>query len=331
MRGRRRWVLGLSVLALTCALACALVGVPAYGVGTGNPAVTAPAPTAKHYAGYTGPFTVSFEDAPIADYDWYVEQVPAGGGSPVQVTSTRTFAWSGSGASPQLRSSPLPAGESYQFRVTDNAGHETTFGFAVLPGPAPACSIQVPAQVRVNAPVERITGRLASGCAALHTDWAAWKVQHVVHGYADLFYFDGTTSDVWSYYDDEPTGTYAITPNGARSTDQEDVPQNTRRTVVRMDSRLVLAGHRAGGATTLSATLRRYLPSANGFRPWSSRRVALFSRTCGTCAWHRVAVRSTARLGVATFRLRTHGVREYRISATGTASTWAPRPKSLRR
>ncbi|MGO4255944.1 hypothetical protein [Marmoricola sp. RAF53] len=317
---------------LVAALAAlSALALPAGAVGTGNPVVESPSPTAKHYAGYAGPFTVSFEDAPIAHYDWYVEQVPAGGGTPVPMTETRTYTWTGSGGKPQLPVSPLPAGTGYQFRVTDNAGHEATFPFTVLPGPAPACSVLIPSQVRVNAPVERVTGRLSPVCTTLRTAWAAWKVQHVTRGFADLLYFERNRTDTWSFYDDETLGTYAITANGARDADGEIVPQNTRRTVVRLDSRLALRGTRSGGRVVLTASLRRYLPGANGFRAWKGGRVVLAYRTCAACAWHRVTARSTSRSGVATFRVRARQVREYRVVAAGTPTTWAPVPKHLRR
>ena len=325
---RERRVVGLVGLVLACALA---VGAPAYAVGVGNPVIESPAPGAAHYAGYTGPFTVSFEYAPPGDYRWFVDRIPAGGGTPVAVTAPQTYTWTGSGAKPQFRTAALAAADGYRFRVTDNAGHEATLPFRVLPGPAPACAIVVPARVRVNAPVERITGRLTTTCARLHTDWAAWKVQHVRAGFADLYYFDGRSTDTWTYYDDEPTGTYTITPNGARSTDFEDVPQNTRRTVVRRDARLAVTGTRTGAVVVVRAALRRYLPRVNGFRTWAGRAVSVAARSCDSCAWHHLRTVRTDVHGTVSIRVRAPRARLYRVVAGGSPEVWAPAARYLRR
>lgn len=331
MAGRRaRAALGL-VAALVTVLALLAVPVGGAGaVGTGNPVITSPTASDPLYAGFDGPFVVDFDDAPVGMYEYSVSRT-ASGGTPVVVAGPYVVDWSGSGAPPHLTTTPLPAGTGYRFQISDDEGHEATLDFTVRSGPAPTCDVLVRSQVRVNAPVERVPARLAAGCAALDTVYATWNIEHATDGFAEVLVYEQTTTDTWSVYDDEPTGTYLVLPKGAHAADLDDVPQNTTRSVVRRDSRVDLSGSRSGSYVTLKARLTRYVPRADGFRAWRKRQVTVSYRTCPTCPWHRLSTRTTDRNGRTTYRFRAVKIREYRVRAAGTSRIWAPRPDRLRR
>lgn len=330
MTGRgARAALGL-VAALVTVLALLALPVGGAGaVGTGNPVITSPTLSDPLYEGFDGPFVVDFAEAVHAEYTYSVTQDTGGG--PVTVFGPESYTWAGSGAPPHLTTAPLPAGTGYQFRISDGAGHEATLDFTVRSGPAPTCDVLVRSQVRVNAPVERIPAPLAAGCAALDTVYATWNIEHATDGFAEVLVYEQSSTDTWTLYDDEPTGTYLVLPKGARAGDLDDVPQNSTRSVVRRDARVVLSGSRSGRYVTLKARLTRYVPQADGFRGWRKRAVTVSYRTCPTCAWHRLGTRTTDRNGRTTYRFRAAKVREYQVRAAGTSRIWAPRPDRLRR
>ncbi|MCX6397893.1 MAG: hypothetical protein NTV23_15505 [Propionibacteriales bacterium] len=323
MRGSR----ALVALLLAAALVAAPMAV-AEAVGTGNPVI---APLSRtHYSGFNGPFVVEFEDAPIDAYDYYVEKVPSGGGVPVLVGTKKQYDFNGSFTRPELRVSALSPG-SYVFSVTDNNGHEASLPFTVSTGTPPTCAIVLPRTVRMQARSFLVTARLSRTCTALGTTYAAWEARHPVGGFAQTFIFSGTSTDTWRIYDDEYTGTYTVRPNSAKNSSNETVPQNTTRLVMKLDSRLSLTSSRSGRYVTLRTRSTHYSPSANRFKAWSNRTVVLSYRTCGTCSWQRLRVRTTNRDGTTSYRFRAANVRQYRAVAAGTTTTWAPRPDYVRR
>lgn len=319
MRAVRSWV--------AVVVAAALLVVPvsvAEAVGTGNPVIEPL--SGAHYNGFNGPFVVDLENAPIATYDYYVEKAPSGD----LVGSKKQYVFNGAFAKPQLRVSALAPG-AYTFYVTDNAGHEANLPFTVSTGTPPTCAIVLPATVRMKARSFLVNARLNSTCIALHTTYAAWEARHPVGGFAEAFIFSGTTTDTWRIYDDERTGVYTVRPNSAKNSSNETLPQNTARLVMKLDSRISLTGSRSGSYVTLRTKSIRYSPSANRFKTWSKRTVVLAYRTCSTCGWKRLKVRTTNRYGVTSYRFKAVKARQYRATAAGTSTTWAPRPDYLTR
>ncbi|RNL80851.1 hypothetical protein EFL95_00225 [Nocardioides marmorisolisilvae] len=302
---------------------------PADAVGTGNPTISAPTPTAALYDGYTGPFVVDFDDAPVGTYDYVVLEVPAVG-DPAPVTSVQHYDNNGTGLDPQLRVTALDPG-SYRFQISDadTGTHAASVDFTVRSGSAPTCSLVVPTRVRVHAPLQKVTGKLNSTCAALHTATADWKVTRGGRTY-DYFRFDGNASDTWSLYDGDPVGAYTVVPLSARSSDFTDVPQNKPTVVARRDSRLALGGSRSGSSVTLRTTLTVYSASTNVFRAWADKYVAVSYRTCSTCTWHHYRTLKTDAQGHASYRFTASSSREYRVDASGTSQAWEPIPKYKR-
>ncbi|HET6152556.1 MAG TPA: hypothetical protein VFE15_06335 [Marmoricola sp.] len=316
---RKRFVALAGCLVATFALV--LVGVPGAQANTDDMVVSFSTPTGNLYAGTTGPFHVDFGSALAGDYRYSVTR------GATTASAARTASYAGTGAISQLATSPLPAGTGYLFHIEDTATatHVADLSFNVLPGAAPTCSIVLPSQVRVTSPKTRIVARKGSGCTATHTTYAAWVVRHVTAGYANTYIFNGTsasTTSTWTRYDDEPTGTYQLVPQDALSTNNDVVPQNSPRIVVRFGSRLALTAHRSGKHVTLRTTLTRYVPSANRFKAWASRSVVLSYRTCTTCAWHRLRVRHGDAHGVASYSVTASAKRQYRAVVGATATIW---------
>lgn len=319
----------LVVVATTLLLAVAGLA-PAQAVGTGNPAVVQVGETAQHYDGFTGPFVVSFEDAPKGSYSWSVTTEPPDG-TPRRIRGPFTYTWTGSGANPHFEVAGLEPGKYYRFHVGDNAGHAAVRAFVVSTGKPPSCSIVLPNHVRMGATSKKLTATLAANCAAADTEYASWQADHSKAGFAQTFVFDRTTSRTWRLYDDEPTGLYVISPNRATTTDDVHLPQNTRRMIVRLDARLALSASRSGAYVTVRSSLTRYSPEANRFRAWAGRRVTLSYRTCATCAWHALTKQSTNASGRTSYRFRAATARTYRATVGGTSTTWAAVPKQTRR
>jgi len=292
----------------------------AHAVGTGNPTIRTPEVGAALYSGYTGPFVVGFDDAPLTTYQYSVIADPDGAATVVR--GPVVYQRDADNGDHQFTVGALPA-DDYRFLITDNAGHETYRDFTVRSGSAPKCSLLVPPRVRVNAPRVTVIGRLSSTCAALHTATADWKVTRPGQVY-DYYRFDQNTTDTWSLYDTDPLGSYSIRPLSARSSDFTEVPQNTPTVVARRDSRLVLGGSRSGSHVTLRTSLSYYSASTNAFRPWSAKYVVLAYRTCSSCSWHQLRTLTTDSTGHASYRLQTSQTREYRVRASGTSVVWAP-------
>ena len=311
-----------------CLAVLALVGPlsSADAVSNGKPVITSPSSTAKHYDGYTGPFVVDFSAAPKGSYHYEVT------GPSAAPLDSGPHEWAGSGPSTySFTTAPLPPGTGYTFTITDGAGHTDSLAFAVRAGTQPHCSLRVPWAIRVNAAEKPVVGRLGADCTDANVGYASWDVFDQGGGYASTLLFEGVTQNSWTYFDNGPLGTYTSRPNTATNAADDDILQNTPRTVVRLASRVVLTGSRAGSYLTLRALLTRYAPYPNAFRAWRGRSVVLSYRTCGSCAWHRLAERTTNRQGRISVRFRARNTRTYRATALGTSTTWAPYPDRLRR
>lgn len=328
-----RPVLAAAAATLLAVALLVLPRVSADAVGDGNPVVTSPTTTGKYYAGFTGPFVVDFEPAPIGSYDYWVAQ-DQGGPDPVVIGPVQQYAYNGSFSTPQLRVGTLPAG-SFTFHVTDHGDpveHATSLAFTVLPGPPPTCSVLLPARVRMKARSALVTARLSPTCTTLRTRYASWQANDPKGFFATgLVFADGARSARWRIYDDEWTGTFAVRPKVAKDVENATLPQNTTRLAMKMDGRTRVTSRRSGRTVTVKVAARRYSPSKNRYVAWGRRTVVLAARSCESCRWHRVGVRRTARNGTATWTVRAGRVRQYRVTAAGTASVWAPLPRYTRR
>jgi hypothetical protein len=324
--GRRAVTRALALLLLLPGML--LLAPAATAVGTGNPLITSPSAASALYDGYTGPFVVRFDDAPIATYRYTVTADPAGAATVVR--GPVDYAWNGASGDHQFKVAALGPG-SYRFTISDvgSGTHTASVDFTVRSGPAPRCSLVVPTRVRVNAPSVRVRGQLSKTCATLHTASADWKVTRGGRTY-DYYRFDGNTGDSWTLYDSDPVGAYRVVALSARSSDFTDVPQNSPTVVARRDSRLALGGERSSSWVTLRTTLTVYSATTNRFRAWADKAVAISSRACSTCEWHYLRTVTTDAHGHASSRFLASATREYRVAASGTSLAWEPLPKYRR-
>lgn len=316
-------------IAVLITLGCALTGLAtAAAVGTGNPVIVSPTSDDALYEGFTGPFVVDFENAPIATYSYAVFSDSTG--TATLVAGPGTYQWTGVGANPQLRVKALAPDAHLRFKITDGAGHTAQLPFEVRAGQAPYCGLVVPTRVHVNSAVETVAGRLNSTCATLDTKTADWKVTRSGQ-VLDYFRFDGGTTDTWSVFDADPMGVYAILPLSARAGDNSEVPQNSPRVDVRRDSRLGFSGTRSGSRVTLRAALGKYTPSANAFTPWSGAYVVFAFRTCSGCRWQPLRSVKTNLHGQASGTFTIGSPHDLRVTAGGTSAIWPAPPKYLRK
>jgi len=318
-----------TIAVLVAALAALALGLPspAMAVGTGDPVIVSPSASDALYAGYTGPFRFDFENAPQGDYDWSVVSTT---NQPPAVVDQGTYPNDGVGVPEPVSTSPLAAG-TYTFTISNVAtpALQDSVDFTVKPGPPPKCSLVVPTKVRVNASLVKVTGRLNSVCATLDTKTADWKVTHHWQVY-DYYRFSTNTTDTWSLYDGDPTGSYPIVPLSALSNDSVELPQNSPTVQVRRDSRLVLSGSRSGSTVTLRTALSYYSASTHGYRHWADKYVALAYRTCSTCAWHSLSALTTDASGRASYTFKAASSRVYRVRSSGTSQVWDALPRYLR-
>ncbi len=189
-----------------------------------------------------------------------------------------------------------------------------------IPG---GCSVVVPSKLTVNAPYKRFTAHLASDCAASGKDYASWDVEHAYYGPDDIFIFDtGQSSAVWTFYDWGHLGKYYVRPSAAYDVDDNDLPQNTATTTVRLGSRLSLTTARQGKLVTLRSTASRYTPSAERFRPWTSTPVRLYYRANTAAAWRYFRTVRTNKSGQIATRFNQTRVRYYQARTADTSNTW---------
>lgn len=321
----RTWVRGALAALLLISLGAALS--PADAVGTGNPVIVSPTSTSALYAGYDGPVTLNFDDAPKGDYAWTVTRTSS---PPPAVIDQGTYPNDGVGVPEPVRTVALVAG-SYTFTIADVATgtHTDTVDFVVRAGPSPRCAAVVAPRVRVNAPSEKVPVRLSTTCSALHVIYASWKISSS-RGFVGSVVFDHATTDTWTVFDGDPMGRYVFEPKSAQTLDNTSVPQNRPTPLVRRDSRLSLGGSRSGSTVTVRAALSAYSAAANGYRPWARTHVVLVYRTCSTCAWHLLRTLTTNTHGQASYTFTSAAAREYRVTSAGTSQVWAALPKYKR-
>lgn len=196
-----------------------------------------------------------------------------------------------------------------------------TLGLASPASAAGGCSISVPSEVRVDAPYERIVGRLQNNCAASDTEYATWDVYHPRTGFTSIFIFDGNTQDRWDFYSFDDVGTYQIEPGGAWDYNYDDIAQNTRTVTVRFQSKLGLSASRSGKTVTLKAVAKRYSTS-DKYVSWKSKPVGFYTKSCSSCSWKKVKSRSTNSKGVATLKVTKSAKRYYQVRTSNASTTW---------
>lgn len=197
---------------------------------------------------------------------------------------------------------------------------------AVSEGPAAAadeCSIIVPSRLVVDAPSERVTGRLDSDCAQAGEDWASWGIWQADYVPKNAFFFDtGRTTDVWRFHSWDYLGRYHVDGGIAYDDRATRLTQNEATVFVRLRSRVSLTARRSGRYLRLRAAVTRYRPGPARFGGWPHRSVTVTYRRCAGCAWHHLRTRRTGPRGRAVVRVYAPRVKDLRAGVGSSASTW---------
>ena len=325
-RSRRAMLLGVVALLVSVGLVSVGGGIAVAEDG-GNPAIVSPPSSGRLYLGARGPFVVEFANAQTGTYTWTVVTSPAD-----EPVATGQVSWTGSGSSSRSITTPSAlAPGAYSFSLNDGAGHLADVDFTVVGYAQPRCTLVVPASIRVNAPEERVIGRLASNCAAAHVGYASWDIDRAGTNFA-LLAFNGTSQDFWKHGASDPLGTFVAKASTKTTNPAGDtVLRNSPSTTLRLDARVSLTSSRVRKYVTLRASLTRYVPAARAFRPWKGRAVTLSYKACKACAWHRLGARTTTSKGKISVRVRAPKVRYYRATVAGTTTIWAPYADQVRR
>jgi len=315
-----------TALALLAALAVLLVptlGTPAAdAVGTGAPVIVTPADGEGYVPGEVPDLVVDFGDAPYGSYAWSVKD------DSDQTVHSGTVDYESGDADQQDLTSLADLGSgAWTASVTGTAGTVTSsFGTVILGPPPVACTVQVPAQVRVVSSSVAVYPRFHH-CE----DWTVtWTIRHRVGSTSVKFgtfrVTNGFSAGPWRFRDSYPTGRYLVEPPDVGGPNETEM-------IVRFGSRTSLvAGAKTGGRFRLSGTVTRYVASVDGFRGWANRPVAISYKNCASgCAWRFLVTAHTDGSGHYSLTGISSQVRYWRATVGNTASVWGSRSPAVKR
>lgn len=316
----RRFLVATALLALVAPLVGLL---PAAAVGTGNPVILSPVEYV--YAGQPTDLQVDFAAAPYGTYAWSVTR--AGSGS---VVVSGDVVHDAEAAPKQvLTRFTVPAGE-YVATVRDDvsgASDTVTFGTVELGEPPRSCEIDLPSKVVVTAATTAIWPRF-SGCQGVTQTW--YVGNRAGRTYGTFRIVNGVSRGAWRFRDSFPYGGYQVWPKAAAGLDGPAA--NSTRMVIKVGSRLSLtAGPRQGDRVRLSGIASRYSSTADAYRRWASRPVAISYRDCSSCAWKFLGMDATNRYGGFDLTVVSTKTRYYRAKVGETGTSWGRTSKPVRR
>jgi hypothetical protein len=292
---------------------------PAHGAGV--PVIVTPVDGESYYVGETPDLHLDFSDAPYGDYRFELTDAPE------HVILAADIEHSGSVDPDAFYELPeLGLGE-YTVTVFGAAGAvlaTSTFGTFSLGEPPLLCGITVPSKVVATAPYTAVYPKF-TGCGDSTALWSVTrKIGGATTGLGFLGIQDGASRGAWRFRDSYPTGRYDVRPTG-------DL-QNTTSTVIKFGSQLSLAGTRASRTRVpLSGVARRYVPSADAFKAWGSRPVAISYKDCAGCPWKFLAMDTTDSAGRWGLTVISTRVRYYRAAVGETTTAWGRTSQPVRR
>ena len=195
---------------------------------------------------------------------------------------------------------------------------------------AGSCGITVPSKVSITTPYRTITGKFSAGCLK-NADWAVWDVIHPTRGWEDMFMYEGASTDSLDWYDWNPTGTYAVRPDGAYDSNWDEMTQNSTKMTVKLGSRLAASSSRSGNYVTAKGTATRYSPSAERYRAWAGTKVVLRQKTCASCSWKWVKSGTTDRYGRVSLKAYAGTKRSWQLATVDSSNTWGRTSSTLTR
>lgn len=313
----------LAVLGLTVALLGPLLGSsPATAVGTGAPVIVTPVEGESYHIDEVPDLHLDFDDAPYGDYRFEVVKAPdtvvlAGDVVHSEAVDPEAFY--------ELSLTEVNAYTVTVYGATDDVLATTTFGtFDLGEPPLEPCDIVVPSKVVAVSPTTAVYPRFEN-CSGRNALWSVTRKSGAsVVGVGFLGIKDGASRGPFKYRDSAPTGTYGVVPTG--------VDQNTTSTVIKFGSRISLAGSRASRTRVpLSGVATRYVPSADAFKAWGNRPIAISYKDCAVCPWKFLATDRTDAAGRWGLTVISSTVRYYRATVGETATAWGRTSAPIRR
>jgi len=119
---------------------------------------------------------------------------------------------------------------------------------------------------------------------------------------------------------DVQPGTYRYIDGGGYANDYHDaIRWAYTSAVIKYGASIVITPNRANGATSIPVSVKRYDPDAytnNGYVPFTSKLVAIYSATSAKGPWTKVGTVRTNSSGKATLKIRTSAARYYRAATS---------------
>jgi hypothetical protein len=200
------------------------------------------------------------------------------------------------------------------------------------PAPASAaatCSVNAPTRWTISSPFKTTNISLGSDCAAgTHAAWEAVASS----GTVDALVYDGTRTEPFDVYDDDPLGRWTWRPADCFSADfSEQCTQNTRTMDVRLGGWSGLTATRSGSKVTLTTSAARYAYSVDKFVPWTNVRGTVQYKSPTSTTWTSLKYVYPASNGRYTFAYTSSSTRDYRVVFPDTTLIWGHTSATLRR
>lgn len=185
---------------------------------------------------------------------------------------------------------------------------------------APVCTVHVPGAVSATAPYTAVTPTF-TGCETYpQVTWYLYGAPGQVFG--QITVKNGVGQGPWRYRDYYPTGRYYLDRSDAVT--PTDPPQNSTSTVVKFGSRITLVATRTSDLKVpLTGIATHYDATANAFRRWANRPVAISYSNCAGCPWKFLVMDKTDKYGKYSLGAVSPTARYYRAKVGETATTWS--------
>ncbi|GAA2035343.1 hypothetical protein GCM10009740_27820 [Terrabacter terrae] len=194
---------------------------------------------------------------------------------------------------------------------------------------AGTCTVNTPTRWTISSPVKTMNVTLASNCAAgTHAIWEAVASKGTVDGVI----FDGTRTEPFDVYDDDPLGRWTWRPNTCYNADfTETCTQNTRTMDVRLGGWSGLTATRSGAKVTVTTSAARYAYSLDKFVPWTGVRGTVQYKAPTATTWTSLKYVYPASNGRYTFSYTMSSTRDYRVVFPDTTLIWGHTSATVRR
>lgn len=212
------------------------------------------------------------------------------------------------------------------FGAADAVLATATFGTFDLGEPPVVCAVDLPTKVTAVAPTTTVYPTY-DGCGNATARWYVDGPGAFVATKIGLV--GGKSVGPWRFRDSDTPGTYLADPQDIAPPGVDLAGDST---VVKFGSRISLtAGSRSGTRVPLSGTVSRYSPTADAFRRWANRPVAISYKDCAACRWKFLAMDRTNSYGAFDITAVSGSARYYRAAVGETSTAWGRTSAPVRR